>query len=150
MNRLLVAALAACLAQLALGCAVDRTEIYEPAEEEETVAAEKIDTARVSDDTPIAYPVPTDVAAPVDRNLAIAVDDHRDWLTPGVKLSEVMPPAYDIAANNQLPNVEGVIIPTIDIDPYQQVSTPSLGLSPLLVVDPPPTYAQAAAVPPPF
>lgn len=150
MNRLLVAALAACLAQFALGCAEEVTEIYEPAPTPGQTP-EKIDPHRVSDDTPINYPVPTDVAEPLDKDLARVTDDHRDFLTPGVKFTQVIPPAVDIAVIPQLPNVDGVIIPTVDIDPNEMVpNQPSLGLAPLLIIDPPPTRGNASAVPGPL
>ena len=150
MKRLLVVALAACLAQFALGCSKEVTEIYEPAPAPGQTP-EKIDAHRVSDDTPINYPVPTNVQEPLDKDLARTIDDHRDFLTPGVKFTQVLPPAVDIAVIPPLPNVNGVVIPTLDIDPNEMVhSQPSLGLAPLLVIDPPPTRGNASAVIPPF
>jgi len=148
MNRLLVAALTACLAQAALACSVERTEIYEPAPAP-AEQSETIDKYQVSDDTPIAYPVPTDVAEPFNPDLAKVTDDHRNLLNPDVKYTGV-PAGIDIAVLPPLPNVDGVIIPTQDLDHNQVVTQPALGVSPFLVIDPPPTRGNASAVKNPF
>lgn len=146
MNRLLVVAFAAALSQFALACTTERTEIYEPAEQNDTSTekAEKIDTAKISDTPDVNFPIAASADLPIDKNAAQTTPV--DITATHVQNGAFLPPVVDVNRIDQIIDANGNITAPI-ANPIDPASINDTKINPLYQLDPLPTFQDAQTQP---